>query len=256
MLHANHSSVNSGSAIYAPAERPILIRVKDVRFEGSGVNRRGSSREMPVTTTVTPDEMLNLAIAAARAGEAGTRDVLDRLPAPIYTTDLEGRITYFNQACTEFAGRTPELGRDSWCVTWKLYTEDGQFLPHDECPMAVAIKRKQAVRGVGAIAERPDGSRVKFLPYPTPLLDEAGEMIGAVNMLIDVTDRKQADYLRGQALRCRRLAQSVDDPRTTNTLKLMADEYEEQALALGLMNWTDDRGPKAPDAPADQQRLS
>jgi PAS domain S-box-containing protein len=178
---------------------------------------------------VTPDEILDVAIAAARKGDAGMREVLDLLPAPIYTTDTEGRITYFNRACIAFAGRTPQVGRDSWCVTWKLYTEDGEYLPHDACPMAVAVKQKQAVRGVSAVAERPDGSRVSFIPYPTPLTDEAGEMIGAVNLFVDVTQARQAEYLVAQALRCRRLAASVGDQRTVTTLKAMAAEYEEQA---------------------------
>ena len=186
--------------------------------------------------TVTPDEMVDLAIAAARKGDAGMREILDLLPAPIYTTDTEGRITYFNRACVEFAGRTPEIGRDSWCVTWKLYTEEGEYLPHDRCPMAVAVKQKQAVRGVSAVAERPDGTRGSFGPYPTPLTDEAGEMVGAVNLFVDVTEAKQAEYLRAQALRCRRLAASVGDQRTVTTLKLMAAEYEEQALALKRSN--------------------
>jgi PAS domain S-box-containing protein len=190
------------------------------------------AERMSAGTAATPDEMLATAIAAVGQGEVATRDALDQLPAPIYTTDAQGRITYFNKACVDFAGRTPKLGRDSWCVTWKLYTEDGEFLPHDRCPMAVAIKQKKAIRGSAAIAERPDGSRVNFVPYPTPVLDEQGEMIGAVNLLIDVTARKKSLFLRDQALRCRRLAQSINDSQTVNTLKLMAAEYDEQASAL------------------------
>ncbi|HEV2748869.1 MAG TPA: PAS domain-containing protein [Allosphingosinicella sp.] len=186
--------------------------------------------------TATPEEMVGAAIAAVRGGEPTIGALLDALPAPIYTTDGKGRVTFFNRACIDFAGRTPVAGEDRWCVTWKLYTEDGEFLPHDQCPMAVAIREKRAVRGAQAIAERPDGSRVTFVPYPTPLLDEQGEVIGAVNLLLDVTQKKQADYLRGQALRCRRLAASVNDARTVNTLTAMAAEYEEQGRALHLVN--------------------
>ena len=42
-------------------------------------------------------------------------------PAAIYTTDADGRITFFNQASADLAGRRPVLGRSSWCVTWKLF---------------------------------------------------------------------------------------------------------------------------------------
>jgi two-component sensor histidine kinase len=59
--------------------------------------------------------------------------------------------------------------------------------------MAAALKEKRAVRGAEAVAERPDGSRVPFIPYPTPLLDGAGEVVGAVNVLVDVGHRKEAE---------------------------------------------------------------
>jgi PAS domain S-box-containing protein len=62
---------------------------------------------------------------------------------------------------------------------------------HEECPMAVAIKEARPVAGLDAIAERPDGSRVHFMPFPVPLRDEAGVLTGAVNLLVDITDRKQ-----------------------------------------------------------------
>jgi len=120
------------------------------------------------------------------------RDLLQALPAAIYTTDADGRITFFNRACIEFAGRTPRIG-DMWCVTWKLFMPDGTPLRHEDCPMAIALKENRPVRNVEAIAERPDGSRICFMPYPTPLRDEAGQLLGAVNMLVDITTRKQAE---------------------------------------------------------------
>src|SRR5712671_4081959 len=121
------------------------------------------------------------------------RDLLDALPAAIYTTDETGRITFFNQAAVEFSGRTPEIGNDQWCVTWRLYWPDGRAMAHDECPMARALKEDRSIRGEEAIAERPDGTRVAFMPYPTPLHDAAGRLVGAVNMLVDLTDRKKVE---------------------------------------------------------------
>jgi len=78
-------------------------------------------------------------------------------------------------------------------VSWKLYWPDGTPLPHDQCPMAIALKEGRAVRGVEAVAERPDGTRVPFIPYPTPLRDAAGNVVGAINMMVDVSERKQAE---------------------------------------------------------------
>ena len=98
--------------------------------------------------------------------------------------------------------------------------------------MAVAILEKREVRGAIACAERPDGTRVMFTPYPTPLRDAQGEMAGAVNILIDVTDHRQAEALKAQALRCRSLAQSMTDRQAIDTLQLMAAEYDAKARAL------------------------
>ncbi|CAN7687851.1 PAS domain S-box protein [Bradyrhizobium sp. LjRoot220] len=151
------------------------------------------SEEADLESILAHHAIRNTAAPADTASqEKQFRDLLQALPAAIYTTDAEGRITFFNQACIEFAGRTPEIG-DMWCVTWKLFWPDGTPLRHEDCPMAIALKENRPVRDVEAIAERPDGSRICFMPYPTPLRDDEGRLLGAVNMLVDITTRKQAE---------------------------------------------------------------
>jgi PAS domain S-box-containing protein len=142
-----------------------------------------------VTQDVTTAKILEDRL---RESERYMRDLLEAIPAAIYTTDPNGRINFFNRAAVEMAGRTPQPG-DEWCVTWKLYWPDGSPLPHNECPMAIALREKRPVRGAEAIAERPDGRRVPFIPYPTPLLDADGNLIGAINMLVDISERKHAE---------------------------------------------------------------
>ena len=119
--------------------------------------------------------------------------MIDALPAAIYTTDVEGRLTHFNPAAVDFSGRVPELGTDQWCVSWKLFRPEGTPLRHDECPMAVALKEGRIVDGAETIAERPDGNRIWFVPYPRLLRDAEGRTVGGINMLLDITNRKQAE---------------------------------------------------------------
>ena len=130
---------------------------------------------------------------ALEAKERHLHALLEALPAAVYTTDAAGRITFYNEAAVELAGRRPELGSEAWCVSWRLYWPDGTPMPHDQCPMAMALSEQQPIRGMEAIAERPDGSRVPLIPYPSPLFDETGALVGAVNMLVDITERKQAE---------------------------------------------------------------
>jgi PAS domain S-box-containing protein len=181
-----------------------------------------------------PEQHLEVALNALLT-EGDWRGVLDTLPVPIYTTDAQGAVTYWNRACVEIAGREPRLGRDRWCVIWKIYTTAGDPLPHDQCPMAQAIREQRIVRDSIAIAERPDGSRIAFRPYPTPLFDDNGVLTGAVNMLIDVTD-EQSDALREQADRCRRLASALYSRESTLVLHKMAEGFERTAAELRGVN--------------------
>jgi PAS domain S-box-containing protein len=131
--------------------------------------------------------------AMLRERERRHRELLEALPAAIYTTDASGRVTFCNRAATDLAGRRPELGRDEWCVAWRLLRPDGTPLPHDECPTAVALKENRAVTGAEAIAVKPDGTPIPFIAYPTPLRDTSGVLVGAVSMLVDISERKQAE---------------------------------------------------------------
>lgn len=137
---------------------------------------------------------LKQARRAADRQEVRFRELLDALPAAIYTTDAAGRITFYNKAAESLAGRAPTLGSDEWCVSWRLFRSDGTPLPHDECPMAVALREKRPIRDGEAVLERPDGTRVPFIPFPTPLHDEQGRVVGAVNMLVDISERKEAEW--------------------------------------------------------------
>jgi PAS domain-containing protein len=177
-----------------------------------------------------PERLLDTAVQAL-ATESDWRAVLDELPAPIYTADAEGSVTYWNRACVDFAGRVPRLGQDRWCVSWQLYTTTGEFLPHDQCPMAEAIRNRQQVKDKVAIALRPDGSRVAFRAYATPLFSSNGDLSGAVNMLVDVSS-EQIGSLNEQAERCRRLAEATYNREISEMLGNMADNFERTAGEL------------------------
>jgi len=136
----------------------------------------------------------------SRASEERFREMIDALPAAIYTTDAEGRVTHFNPAAVELSGRTPVLGEDMWCVGGKLYHPDGTPMPYDECPMAVALREGRVVHGTEVVLERPDGTRVWVTPFATPLRDAEGKIRGGVNMLVDITERKHFEAERERLL--------------------------------------------------------
>jgi PAS domain S-box-containing protein len=142
-------------------------------------------------------------------GGLDPHDLLSMLPAAIYTTDAAGRITYYNPAAARLWGCRPEIGTSTFCGSWRLYWPDGKPMPHDQCPMAETLRTGRPVRGVEALAERPDGTRVAFIPCPTPLFDSAGRLVGAINMLVDISERKAAERAVGSQARLFQTLNSV-----------------------------------------------
>ena len=159
-------------------------------------------------------EILHAAVEAFQRREIGYRDILEELPAAIYTIDAEGRITYFNKACVDLSGRVPILGDDQWCVAWKLYTTDGTFVPHANCATVTTLREGRAIHGIEALVERPDGSRIAVKGYPTPIIDSEGQCIGAVNMLVDISEQKRTQE------RLELLAREIDH-RSNNILAVV-----------------------------------
>ena len=117
--------------------------------------------------------------------------ILQQLPAAVYTCDKDGYINMYNEAAVKVWGREPEIGVDLWCGSWKIWNTDGVTpVALATCPMAVALKEGRSVRNKEIIVECPDGTRRHILPHPDPIFDSSGEVIGAVNMLVDITDQK------------------------------------------------------------------
>src|SRR5690606_9079937 len=104
---------------------------------------------------------------------------------------VEGRIALFNEAAVELWGARPEPGVTRWCGSRKIYTADGEPLAPDAVPMAVLLREQRPVNPVEIIIERPDGSRRFVLAHPKLIRNDAGEVVGGQNMLVDVTEHKR-----------------------------------------------------------------
>ena len=128
-----------------------------------------------------------------RQSEERYRHLVHTLPAAVYTCDAQGRIVLFNRAAVNLWGREPDLRRDLWCGSLRIYKPDGTPLALEEFPTAITIREGTVNDGQEIVIERPDGIRRSVMVYPHPLRDPRGELAGAVNMLVDITELKQAE---------------------------------------------------------------
>jgi signal transduction histidine kinase len=138
-------------------------------------------------------------------GELRFRRLLEKLPAGAYTCDPDGLITYFNQHAVQLWGRRPKLNdpADRFCGSFKLFAIDGAPISHDQCWMALALKNILEYNGHEIVIECPDGLRRTTLAYASPFTDEGGKLLGAVNVLVDISDRKRAEDSLKQADRAK-----------------------------------------------------
>ena len=135
-------------------------------------------------------------VASAREpDEQEFRRHLDNMPTATYACDAEGLITYFNRRAVELWGREPKLrdAVDRYCGSFRLFASDGTPIRHDECWSALALRDERAYEGQEILVERPDGSLRLALAHASPVHDDRGRLVGAVNMLVDVTEQKQAE---------------------------------------------------------------
>lgn len=143
-------------------------------------------------------------------------EIIEKLPVAIYTIDREGYIQVYNKAAVDLWGREPVCGKDLWCGSWRIYRADGERLSLDECPMAVALREARPVNGEEIIIEKPDGEKVNVLPYPEPILNKNGSVIGTINMLVNITDRKKFEEKNAMLAA---IVESSDDAIISKTLE-------------------------------------
>jgi PAS domain S-box-containing protein len=160
--------------------------------------------------------------------ERRLKDLIEALPAAVYTTDAEGHITHYNQAAADVWGCKPRLGDIRWCGEWRLYLANGLLLKPDQCPLAQSLAENISLRNIELVIERPDGTRLPVLSYPTPLRDRTGRVIGGADMMIDLTDRKQAEQ------QLQRLAAESDQRVLERTGELLSSQKQLRALASDL----------------------
>ncbi|MGE4543074.1 MAG: PAS domain S-box protein [Pedobacter sp.] len=162
---------------------PVEVRVNHVEFDGKEYH----------CTFVTDISERKATEEIRRQSEQRYRQLMEILPIAAYTTDADGRITFFNRNAVELWGRKPELNVDRWCGSHRLWYPDGRPMALVDCPMAMTLKYGKKFQGQEVLVEHAKSGYSHVVAYPEPLYDSDGKLVGALNLLVDITQRKQVE---------------------------------------------------------------
>jgi PAS domain S-box-containing protein len=170
--------------------------------------------------------------AKLRTSEERYKTLFDLVPVAVYTCDADGIIQEYNQRAVELWGRDPgRNGQESrFCGSCKIYYPDGRPMRHEECPMARALRgEKLKSKDLEIIVERPNGGKRDVIPAPRVVTNERGKIIGAINCLFDITERKRAE---AAAMRLAAIVQSSHDAIVAKNLNGIITDWNQGAQRI------------------------
>ena len=183
---------------------------------------------------------------ARRVSEERYRILFDLGPVAVYSCDVSGVILDFNRRAAELWGRAPKPGDtdERFCGSLQMYRPDGTFMPHHLCPMAEVLSGKiPEARDMEVQIARPDGSRVTVIVNIRALKDEYGQITGAINCFVDITERKRAqEEIRKAGERFRFLAEAMPQKIFTATAEGAADYLNQQWMDFTGASFNDLQG--------------
>jgi PAS domain S-box-containing protein len=133
-----------------------------------------------------------LARKKAEDSELRFRRLIDALPVGFYTVDDTGTVETFNDAAVALWQNQPEVGKDKWGGADKIFSPEGAELSFEQYPIFTALKDRCSVNRE-IVVRRADGSRRHVLSYPQATFDSGGKLTGAMNVLVDITERKESE---------------------------------------------------------------
>lgn len=147
------------------------------------------------------EKKLTIALETLRRERDWLDAVLDNLSEGIVACDANGVLTVFNRATREFHGMPKgAIPAGEWAETYDLFHADGVTpMPKDEFPLFRAMRGEEVTDAEMVIAPKDRPPRT-FYVSASALSDADGNTVGAVGVMRDVTEHKEAEKQAVQRL--------------------------------------------------------
>ncbi len=123
-----------------------------------------------------------------------SRQLADCLSIPMFITDPEGNLLFFNEPAEDILGKrfedTGPLALSEWAVIFNPEDEKGQPFPVEELPLVKTLSAKQPYTGNFWI-ESLDGDKHYLSVTSMPLRGRANRYVGAIAIFWTNETRKK-----------------------------------------------------------------
>lgn len=160
-------------------------------------------------------------------------NILQSANEGIYGLDSKGTITFFNRSSEELTGwkASEMLGRPSHDILHHT-RPDGSPYPKKNCPVLRTLHQGEFISLDSEVLWRKDGSWFPAEYASTPILNESGQVEGAVVTFRDITERKHAEDLLRTSRDLLARQQAELQALTAKLFNVQEEERERIARAL------------------------
>ena len=192
---------------------------------------------------------------------SGFCHTLDSVPAAACVCNRDGLIAYCNRRAVAIWGRELRLfdPADRYCGSSRMFTGSGEPLAPENCWMARALREEREFKNCEIVIEQPSGRRITALAHANPVHDMQGRLLGAVSVLVDITDQRRSEQNNNSLLAA--LGHELRNPLSSvanavQVLKRAGISAEQRAWAQDLIERQVDDLASMIDMIADVARLA
>ena len=204
-LHENEPYDFEHRIVRSDGEVRVVHRQAEVVFDEEGEPLRMIGTVHDITEAKQAEEKLE---QLNRHNEL----ILNSVGEGIYGLDLQGKTRFVNSAAVRLTGWDAEelIGLHQHDMIHHTKS-DGTPYPSEECPIYAVLNDGTVHRVTDEVFWRKDGTSFPVYYVSTPIR-ERGEIVGAVVLFEDITERKQAEDKRKESeRRFRSLIQNATD---------------------------------------------
>ena len=212
--------IAKGGEVFETRHRHRDGKVCDVRVSTRVIQSAGRDYLAAIWSDITERKQMEQAL---RESQQRLRDIIEFLPDPVLAIDRQGRVMVWNRAMQEMTGVSAAdmLGKGDYEYALPFYGERRpmliDFIFADQLP---ALPHYQHIQRLGAtlVAEnchcQIGGRTLDLLGKASPLYGAQGEVVGAIEMIRDLTEQRQAEE------ELRRYRQHLEDEVAARTAAL------------------------------------